>query len=197
VLGTSLGVLGWLLTQAATFGVAEHVHLTADGLTSHRHDYAAPLALGAAGAALAAALVLVVLLLGEPRASTSGARPSVVSRHVSTLGRTGPLVAAVLFVAVEAVELLGSGTPAPTVAAVLAAGAVLQLFTARVAGALARSLVRGIEELAHRPRPGHASRRVLRGRLSTLLAIDARRRRGSSWDGRAPPGGALSFVPTS
>src|SRR5215207_10914126 len=63
LLGVSLGVLGWLSAQAATFGVAEHTHLTAHGVTSHRHDYAVPLAVGAGAVAMLAVLVLLVVHL--------------------------------------------------------------------------------------------------------------------------------------
>jgi hypothetical protein len=199
VLGTSLGVLGWLLTQAATFGVAEHVHLTADGLTSHRHDYAAPLAMGAAAAALAAALVILVVLLGDRSCTDPQHRqaPDARTRRPrQTLRRIAPVVAATLFVAVETVELLGSGTPALTMVVVLATGALLQLLAAPAAAAVARTLVRSAEDLTRLPRPRrhHAARSP--GQPMTRLAELASISCGPSWDGRAPPGRASILVPT-
>jgi hypothetical protein len=191
VLGTSLGVLGWLLTQAATFGVVEHVHLTADGLASHRHDYAAPLALGAAGAALAAALVLVAVLLGDGR--------TCAGRHVAdgsgaVLRRTTPIVAALLFVVVETVELLGSGTSALTTTVVLATGTVLQLLAIPASGAVARTLVRSAVDLTRLPRARRRAAVRSPGRPSTLLVELSSISCGPSWDGRAPPGRAPVLV---
>jgi hypothetical protein len=203
VLGTSVGVLGWLLTQAATFGVAEHVHLTADGLTSHRHDYAAPLALGAAGTALAAVLVLVVVLLGDVRPCPDGGHPpegpdrrALGGRLVSVLRRIAPAVAAVLFVVVEAVELLGSSTPGLTMVVVLSTGAVAQLLAVPAAAAVARVLVRSAVDLTHLPRARR--RTVVRSsaQASALLVELASISRGPTWNGRAPPGRALVLVPT-
>jgi hypothetical protein len=202
VLGTSLGVLGWLLTQAATFGVAEHVHLTADGLTSHRHDYAAPLALGAAGAALAAGLVLVAVLLGDGRTCAgrhlpdgSGDRGTLGRRPLSVLRRTAPAVAALLFVVVETVELLGSGTPALTMTVVLASGAVLQLLAVPAAAAVAATLVRTAVDLTRLPPTRRRTPVRSPDQPSAFLVELTSISRGPTWDGRAPPGRAPTLVP--
>ena len=197
VLGVSLGVLGWLSAQAATFGVAEHTHLTAHGLTTHRHDYAAPLAAGAGVAALAALLLLLVVHLSSSQASH--AERVLTPRRSSwrLIGRFSPAVAALLFVAVESVEFVGSGTPASAAAVVLAAGVGLQVLTARAAAALTRALVGTIDDFATFPRtaacaPGVPSRARFAATRPLVRSLCV-----AAWSCRAPPARHPAFAPSS
>jgi hypothetical protein len=191
LLGASLGVLGWLLTQAATYGVAEHTHLTADGVTSHRHGYAFQLAAGAGLVALLAVLLLLVVHLTSSSTS-SGQQCSVRAargpqRSVSTGPRLAPAVAALTFVGVGAVELSAAGTPALAAGGVLAVGAALQMLAAVASAALATTIRRSIERLALSPATGAWSpgrwHREVAPRLSGMVEAG----RDRVWDGRAPP----------
>jgi hypothetical protein len=191
LLGVSLGVLGWLSAQAATFGAAEHTHLTAHGVTTHRHDYAVPLATGAGVMALLAVLLLLLVHLGSSRRSNDLSRPARL------VGRFSPAVAALLFVAVEAVEFAGSGTPVTVAAAVLAGGAGVQVLVARVASAVAEALVHGVEHVSTVPAApaAHVRNPSRRG-----VAASARSVESTSvlrWGCRAPPGRHAALIPTS
>jgi hypothetical protein len=200
LLGVSLGVLGWLAAQAATFGVADHTHLTAHGVTTHRHDYAAPLAAGAGGMALLAVLLLLLVHLSSshpsndrPRPRTPAASPSSPARLV---GRFSPVLAALLFVAVEAVEFIGSGTPITAAAAVLAAGAGLQVLLASAASAVTDALVHGIEHVSTLPT---ATAAVPHRSARRRVAAAARSKENApvlAWGCRAPPAGRPAFAPT-
>jgi hypothetical protein len=190
-LGASLGVLGWLVTQAATFGVAEHTHLTAHGLTSHRHDYAAPLAAGAGVVAVLAVLMLVVIHLGSsPHRTSSG---PVASRR--SFVRLAPAMAALLFVAVETVELAGSGVPVAVVSGILTVGAAMQWLAARAAGALTAALLRLIEGVTALPPRRSWSPASTRSVADTLVDSVVVRPRARVCDGRAPPTRLLALVP--
>lgn len=197
VLGVSLGVLGWLSAQAATFGVAEHTHLTAHGLTTHRHDYAAPLA---AGAGVAALLTLLLLLVVHLSSSQPARAERVLAPRLSPwrlVGRFSPAVAALLFVAVESVEFIGSGTPASAAAAVLAPGAGLQMLTARAVATLTRALVGSIEDLATTPQTvGAAPWAPSRARFAAAHPL-VRRLCVAVWSCRAPPPRHPAFAPSS
>jgi hypothetical protein len=198
LLGVSLGVLGWLSAQAATFGAAEHTHLTAHGVTTHRHDYAVPLATGAGVMALLAVLLLLLLHLGSSRRSNDLPRPAASPASPARMvGRFSPAVAALLFVAVEAVEFAGSGTPVTVAAAVLAGGAGVQVLVARVASVVAEALVHGVEHVSTVPaapaaRVRNPSRRGVAASARSVESTSVLR-----WGCRAPPGRHAALIPTS
>jgi hypothetical protein len=192
LLGASFGVLGWLLAQALTFGAAEHTHLTVHGMTSHRHDYAAPTAAGAGLVALASLLFLLVLHLSSQPHGTAvrqppGAPPGLSGQVGSRASSIAPVVAAGLFVGVESVDLVGSGAPASVVGALLATGAAAQLLVARAMVGASRAVARGIEQLTV-PRAALAptSTPSEQGPMPVHRAGRSRVMDGA-WDGRAPP----------
>jgi len=192
VLGASLGVLGWLVTQAATFGVAEHTHLTAHGLTSHRHDYAGPLAAGAGVVALLAVLTLLVVHLASSPHSTSST-PAASRR--STVG-IAPRMAAALFIGVEVVEFAGSNTPVTVVSAILTIGAATQWLVARAAGAVTTALLHLVEDVTALPSRQPWSPALT---LSAAIAVAGgaiASSRARVWDGRAPPMRLLVLIPS-
>jgi hypothetical protein len=200
LLGASLGVLGWLTAQAATFGVAEHTHLTAHGLSLHRHDYAAPLAAGASAVGLLAVLVLLAVhLTATPShtASSAHAAPRGSGRSEVRIGRLAPAVAALLFVAVETVEFVGSGAPAELMSGILAIGAGFQWLVARVACALTDAIVRRIEAVTVLPSRGTCSPASTPSAVITFAAGVAASTRARDWDGRAPPTHMPILVPVS
>jgi hypothetical protein len=197
LLGVSLGVLGWLSAQAATFGVAEHTHLTAHGMTTHRHDYAAPLA---AGAGVAAVLAVLLLLLVHLSSNHPSSGPSPIGRStsrtspVSLVARFAPTVAALLFVGVEAVEFADSGTPVTSTAVVVAGGAGLQILAARVAAALTGALVHGIEHVSALPPTTTAASPHIGLRAVPVATRQVCTSRAVAWGCRAPPQRRPAFV---
>lgn len=205
LIGVSLAVLGWLLAQAVTFGVAEHTHLTEHGVTSHRHAYAVPLAAGAAMTALLAVLLLFVLHLTFSRTDGNTTRPAAAlaadrsSRRLpfARAVRVAPVLAAGLFVVVEAVEVTGSGPPADAMGAVVAGGAALQFLCVWAAAATARMLVHGVEDLSALPRMGGTSAWPAVARVPVAEARPASEARVGRWHGRAPPTGRhVHAIPT-
>lgn len=198
LLGVSLGVLGWLSAQAATFGVAEHTHLTAQGVTTtHRHEYAAPLAATAGVVALLAVLLLLLVHLTAKHASKG--RPDLVNASASPagiVGRFSPAVAASLFVLVETVEFAGSGTPRSVAVAVLAAGAGVQVLVAHAASVLSDAVVHGLERSSSLP---VATATVPRVPASTRVAARNSSAQGApvlAWGCRAPPARHRAFAPS-
>jgi hypothetical protein len=200
VLGVSLGVLGWVSAQAATFGLADHVHLTPDGATTHRHDYAAPLATGAGVVALLAVLVLLLVHLTSNHPSSdrprSGATKTSQASPFLLAGRVAPALAALLFVMVEGVAFAGSSTPVGAAAAVLVVGAGAQLLVSRAASSLTNALIRGIENVSEvpaltscaAPRPSVLAVAATGGAMPSAPGV--------GWSGRAPPRPRSAFAPT-
>jgi hypothetical protein len=125
----AVAVLGWLSAHWAAVGVAEHSHLTSDGLVSHHHHaYAAPVAYAAALVAVAAMTFTVLLALGAApgRRTTGRDLCAGLDRRVLSYGA---VVAVGAFLVVESIELTeGSTSPRPAVM-FLALGAVLQTVT--------------------------------------------------------------------
>jgi hypothetical protein len=138
---------------------------------------------------------------GQPaHQSAGGRRPGPGRRQlppVRVVGRYSPAVAALLFVAVEAVEFAGSGTPAAAAAAVLAFGAGVQVLVAGAASMLTDALLRGVEEVSALP---HASGMEpppsMRPRVPAVLRA-VPRVPVSVWGCRAPPVGRAAFATPS
>jgi hypothetical protein len=178
-----LGVLGWLAVQAATFGIAEHTHLTARGELAHSHGYAAPLAAVAGLVATLAVLGLVALHLTDHRST-----PAAVAPWLS--GRGAAAAAVVAFVGVEAVEVGLSASSIGPVALVVGLGAGAQAMVVPAALGLGRLVARAVATLADPP-PGASTVpptspvAVAGGRGPAVTAARF------AWDGRAPPGPAL------
>ena len=176
----SFGVLGWLLAQWATFGIAEHSHLTSHGVVEHHHAYAGPLA---AVAALAAATSLLAIVAVRLRRTSAPQQP-----------RRGRLVipamlAATLFVVVEAAEFYLAGMlHEPPVAGILLLGATLQLValpTAWSLGGRAADLAERAADIpgGARPTPRPSATHLVLGEIRCWP------REARSWSrvGRGPP----------
>lgn len=198
LLGLSLGVLGWLLVQAATFGVAEHTHLTDHGVTAHRHAYAPSLALASLVCALVAVLLLVLLrLAGRTRGDDLPSATHEPGEAAAAVGRRAPATAALLFVLVEARELAAAGTPAVVACGILLAGAAAQVLVAHAAAVAARSLVRGVACLTAVPTTRTWRAAALSMRPVSRCVVPIGRVRVRRWDGRAPPWGAYASMSPS
>ena len=124
----AVAVLGWLGAQWAAVGVAEHSHLTSDGLVSHHHAYAVPMAYAATLVAVAAMAVTVLLALGRapgPRATGRDVLAGLNRRVLSY----GVAVAVGAFLVVESIELTEASTSPRSAVMVLALGALFQTVT--------------------------------------------------------------------
>lgn len=143
----SFGVLGWLLVQWVTVGVAEHAHLGHHAVEAHHHHpYAGPLAVVMMVTALCSLLGVFASRLHRGPAMPEGR------------GRSRPLLvpaamAAGLFVLVESYELQALGREHDSSAMTfLMVGATLQLVVLPVSWALNRRAVAGLQRCADRLR---------------------------------------------
>jgi hypothetical protein len=182
----AVAVLGWLGAQWAAVGVAEHSHLTADGLVSHHHHaYAAPMAYAAALVAVAAMAFTVLLALGHSPARRTAGRDLIagLNRRVLTYGAA---VAVVAFLVVESLELIAGSTSPRSTVLFLALGGVFQTVTIAAVMSAGAGLAAVLAGWAL-PQTGAKAPELARHRVAPVTASCRGGRFAWVERGRAPP----------
>jgi hypothetical protein len=183
----AVAVLGWLGAQWAAVGVAEHSHLTADGLVSHHHHaYAAPMAYAAALVAVAAMALTVLLALGRgPGRRTTGRDVFAgLNRRLLTYGAA---VAVGAFLVVESLELIAGSTSPRSAIMFLALGGVFQTVTIAAAVMSAGAGLAAVLAGCALPQPVVTATELARHRVAPITPSCHGGRFAWVQRGRAPP----------